>query len=124
MLFRSVIAPWPVDNRDIVFNVKVTQDPSTKIVTHNAQSEPNYILDKEGHVRVKIFNSIWTLTPLKDGIVVCENQILVDPGGNIPVWLINMVAVDGPFETTTNFRKMVMEEKYQKAQLYYIEELN
>ena len=120
--YQNIVAPWPVDNRDIVFNVKISQDPFTKVVTHNAVSEPDYISNREEHVRVKIFNSTWTLTPLKEGIVMCENQILVDPGGSIPTWLVNMAAVDGPFETTTNLRKVVMEEKYQKAKLHYIQE--
>jgi len=122
--YQNVVAPWPVDNRDIVFNVKISQDPATKVVTHNAMSKPDYISNTKGHIRVKTFNSIWTLTPLKDGTVICENQILVDPGGSLPTWLVNMAAVDGPFETTTNLRKVVLEEKYQKAQLDYIEEPN
>ncbi len=120
--YQNVVAPWPIDNRDIVIKVKVNQDEITKEVIHKAVGEPNYLPLVEDHVRVKVFNSMWVLTPLKNGFVNCVNQILVDPGGSIPTWLINMVAVDGPFETTSNFRKLVMDKKYQSTQLEYIKE--
>jgi hypothetical protein len=122
--YQNMVAPWPIDNRDIVLHIRVSQDKNTKEVIHKAESEYNYLPPTEDHVRIKVFNSTWVLTPLKNGFINCENHVFVDPGGSLPTWLVNMAAVDGPFETTTNFRKQVMTPKYQKAKLHYIKEFD
>ena len=122
--YQNVEAPWPIDNRDFVVNVKVQQDEKTKVVTQVSTNMPLFIKKMEGHVRITQFRALWTLTPLKNGFVNCEYQLLVDPGGNIPAWLVNLAAVDGPFETTLNMREWVMKDKYQKANFTFINEPN
>lgn len=121
--YQNVLAPWPLDNRDIVIHVKAYQDASTKIVHQSSTSKPDHIPTVDGHVRIIVFNASWVLTPLKNGVINCEYQLLFNPGGNIPIWLVNMAAIDGPFETTSNMRQMVMKEKYQKTHYTYIKEL-
>jgi START domain len=120
--YQNVVAPWPIDNRDIVLNVSVKQDESTKIVFLNSVSNPDFIPNVDSHVRVSVFKASWKLTPLKNGIVYCEYQLLFDPGGNVPIWMVNIAAVDGPFETTSNMRQIVLKEKYQKTHYSFIKE--
>ncbi|MGZ4054989.1 MAG: START domain-containing protein [Bacteroidia bacterium] len=113
--YQSVTAPWPVDNRDFVVHVKISQDPDTKVVNQTVTCIPDYIPKVPGHVRITEFDARWTLTPLKDGTVKTEYQLLVNPGGAIPAWIVNLAVVDGPFETALNMQTWVMKEKYQKA---------
>jgi hypothetical protein len=49
-----------------------------------------------------------------------EYQLLVNPGGNVPAWIVNMAVIDGPFETGVNMREWIKKEVYQKAKLSYI----
>jgi hypothetical protein len=118
--YQTVVAPWPVDNRDIVVLVKITQDPATKIVKIISVSKPDLIPPVKDHVRIIEFNASWTLIPQKDGSVDVIYQLLVNPGGSVPAWLVNLAAVDGPFETSVKLREWVKKEKYQKAKLSYI----
>ncbi len=120
--YQNVLAPWPIDNRDFVVHVKVVQDPKTKVVVQTSTCVPGFIPKVEGHVRITQFKAVWTLTPMKNGFVNCEYQLLVHPGGNIPAWLVNLAAIDGPFETTVNLRIWVLQQKYQKTKLSFIEE--
>lgn len=120
--YQTVLAPWPVDNRDFVVDVKVLQDAVTKEVKQYSTCLPTYIPPFPGHVRITVFNAVWTLTPLKNGMVKCEYELLVDPGGNVPAWLVNLAAIDGPFETTLNLREWALKEKYKKAQFPFIKE--
>jgi hypothetical protein len=64
-----------------------------------------------------LFKAQWTITPLKDGSLSLEYQLLVDPGGSVPAWLVNLAVVDGPFETMSALREKVKEKKYQEAVL-------
>lgn len=120
--YQTVVAPWPVDDRDFVVDVKVVQDPKTKVVKQYTTNMPEFIPPVQGHVRITEFDALWTLTPLKNGLVKCEYQLLVNPGGNVPAWMVNLAAIDGPFETTYNLTEWVKKEKYQKAKYSFIKE--
>jgi ribosome-associated toxin RatA of RatAB toxin-antitoxin module len=121
--YQTVTAPWPVDDRDFVVDLKIVQDDKTGIVYQTATCIPNYIPVALNHVRITELNAIWTLTPMKNGFVNVEYQLLVNPGGNIPAWLANLTIIDGPFETMLNLKDWVMKEKYQKTQIPFIKEL-
>ena len=113
--YQSVVAPWPVDNRDMVVEVNTYQDEKTKIVYQKVRGIPDYAPKEKGHVRIREFRAQWTLRPLKNGMVEIEYELLVNPGGSIPVWLVNMAMVEGPYETSSNMKIWLMKEKYQKT---------
>ncbi|MDI1356335.1 MAG: START domain-containing protein [bacterium] len=120
--YQSVIAPWPVDNRDFVVMVKQSQDPHTKVVTQKGTSVPEACAPVPHHVRIIQFTAQWTITPLNGGMVSVEYQLLVDPGGNIPAWLVNLAALEGPYDTALAMKEWIFKEKYQKALVSYIKE--
>jgi hypothetical protein len=122
--YQTVVAPWPAENRDFVVNVTFTQDEKTKVVTIKSVCNANYIPHVAHHVRITEFNACWTLIPLKDGTIQVNYQLLVNPGGYVPAWLVNMAAVDGPYETMVHFKEWIIKEKYQKAKNSFIKELN
>lgn len=118
--YQSIIAPWPVDNRDMVLEVNSYQDEKTKIVYQKVTCLPDYVPPVAGHVRIREFRGTWTLKPLKNGIVEIDYELLVNPGGNIPAWIVNMAVVDGPYETSVNMKEWLMKDKYQKTVYSFI----
>lgn len=116
-------APWPVSNRDFVVHIKITQDSNSKVIVRKIQSIPSACPQVEDHVRIIHLKAVWTITPLKNGFVNIEYQFQVEPEGNIPAWLVNLAAAEGPFETINNLRVWVRKEKYQNAVIKYIQEL-
>jgi hypothetical protein len=122
--YQTVLVPWPLDKRDFIVTTVLSQDEKTKIITIKSTANPKYIPDNPGFVRIPQLDACWILTPLKDGIIEVTYQLLVNPGGNIPVWIVNMVVVDGPFQTMVNFKQWVMKPKYQAAKLSCIKEFD
>ncbi len=120
--YQTIMAPWPVDNRDFVVNIKIHQNKKTKVITINSYAMGNYIPVFPGYVRIMKFDGSWVITPQNDGTVEIEYQLLVDPGGYVPAWVVNMVVIEGPFETMTNIKERVFRNKYQKAKIPFIEE--
>jgi hypothetical protein len=120
--YQTVVAPWPVDSRDFVVNVKLNQDPKSGIVTIISTSNPGFIPVIPGHVRIKEFKASWTLIPKENGTTEVIYHLLVNPGGYVPAWLVNLAVVDGPYETMLNFKEEVKKEKYQKAVIDYIKD--
>jgi hypothetical protein len=47
-------------------------------------------------------------------------ELSIDPGGNLPKWLVNTLAVDFPFNTLKNLRQLVKKPLYRDAKRSYI----
>jgi len=112
--------PWPLSNRDMIWHFKIEQEETMKIVTVANTSQPDYIPAKKGIVRVKRVESNYKLTPLNNGKIKVEFEIFVDPGGNIPAWLINANIVTAPYKTMVGMINQL--PNYQKASFPFITE--
>jgi hypothetical protein len=121
--YQTTIVPWPAQHQDLVINIKLSQDEKTRTVTIKSTNNPTYIPPIADRTRVEEFYGIWTLTPKKDGTVGVAYQFRVKPGGYIPIWLVNMAALFGPYETMYNFKQWIVKDKYQKAKSTFIKEL-
>lgn len=117
---QTIVAPWPVDNRDVAVEVNSYQDEKTKIVYQKVKALPDYTPTLKNHVRIREFTATWTLKPLKNGFVEIEYELLVNPAGAIPAWVVNMAMVDGPYETSLKMKEWLLKEKYQKANVPFI----
>ena len=108
--------PWPVTDRDTVVRSVFSQDKKTKQVQINMQAVPQVIPPKAGLLRITRMKGRWLLSPQADkkGVTVVY-EMSVDPGGKIPKWLVNSMAVDMPFYTLSNLRRLVKQDKYQNA---------
>lgn len=115
--------PWPAVSRDSIIYSKQKQDPKTKKITIELSSRPEALSKKKGVVRIQNLKGRWILTPTKNGQVKIVYEMNVDPGGNLPKWLVNTMSVDLPMNTLNNLRDMVKEPKYRDAKLESIQEL-
>lgn len=122
--YQTIVAPWPVDNRDVAVEVSSYQDEKTKIVYQKVKALPDYTPTLKNYVRIREFTATWTIKPLKNGMVEVEYELLVNPAGAIPAWVVNMAMVDGPYETSLKMKDWLMYEKYQKANLPFISNID
>jgi hypothetical protein len=118
--YSEVSLPWPLENRDFVAHIKVTQDPSTKVVTVNAPAVPGWVAKKKGIVRITHSIGHWVITPLEPNRVKVEYTLQVDPGGIIPAWTVNMLAAQGPTESFKNMRRQLLLPRYKNVNLPFI----
>jgi ribosome-associated toxin RatA of RatAB toxin-antitoxin module len=91
--------PWPIKNRDMIIHAKISTDESGGVVHVSLNALPEYLEEKPDMVRIKKFEGKWTITPLEKGQVKLVNDVLVIPNGEVPDWMINMAAVEGPYGT-------------------------
>jgi len=109
--------PWPVTERDSVILSKRTQNPSNKRVEITLNSKPAQVPLVEGKVRIKNLKGRWVFTPINNNEVDVMYEMSVDPGGNIPKWVVNAMTVDLPYYTLKNLSKISKEAKYANAKL-------
>ena len=114
-------APWPVSDREATVENFIEQDPDTLTVMITQHGRPNYQPnDDKRIVRVAHLESRWVLTPLNNNTTHISYQVLSDPGGSIPSWLINMVAVSQPYKTLRGLSEMLDSHAYADRTLDYI----
>ena len=117
-VYQVIDFPFPVKDRDLILHSVMTQNPDTKQVTIRLVAVPDYISETK-NVRIKRSDGFYLLKPLPDGSIEVTWQHHTEPGGGIPMWLVNALLVDTPFKTLNNLRKIVKGEKYQRARLKY-----
>ncbi len=112
--YNRIDFPFPLDDRDIVIHSIIQQNRQNKIVTSTSYAKPSVLPENKNMVRIKEFHSKWTFVP-KNNLVYGEYVFSSDPGGNIPVWLVNLSLDEGPVRTIRNFKKQLLLDKYIKA---------
>jgi START domain len=120
--YAEVEAPWPVSNRDVIIQMKVTQDPVTKWVTVTGNSVPDYVPKKNHLVRVRASHSTWTLKSIRKSVIQAEYNIQINPGGSVPAWLINIFAAEGPYQTFRTLRENIHAHKKNERIMDFIKD--
>jgi hypothetical protein len=115
-------APWPASDRDVIVYSLMTQNPEDLSVTIDINGKPDYLPRQSGRVRIPMMKDTWTFKPLKSGDVMVVYQTVTDPGGPLPLALLNLSVVDLPFLTMQKFRNVVKEDRYAAAMYTVIEE--
>lgn len=121
-LYTVIRMPWPLDDRDLLTQREIRQDPATLAVTISNVALAEGLSPKKGRVRITQSRQQWQLTPEADGRVLAEMRSLTDPAGPIPSSVINSMSVGAPFSTMEKLRTLVQSEKYRQASLGYIRE--
>ncbi len=118
--YQETSVPWPAENRDVILWFKMSQNSSTKVVTIQISAKPDYLPKKAGKVRITQMDAKWVLTPLASGETTIEYYLSLDPGGNVPGWIVNMGLTDGPMETIKNMKQQLLLDKYKNIRLSFI----
>ncbi|MDO6430827.1 START domain-containing protein [Flavitalea sp. BT771] len=118
--YSEVNVPWPASNRDFIARLSVSQDAHTKVVTVLGPVFPDYIPEKKDIVRVRRSEGKWIISPVGKDRVRVEYTLNMDPGGNIPAWLVNMFATKGPYESFRKLKVQLKKPAFTHAHLSYI----
>lgn len=118
--YSEVEMPWPLSNRDFIAHLIVSQHPVSRVVTVDGPTVASMVPEKKDIVRVKRSSGRWVLTPLTNKMIHVDYTLSVDPGGNIPVWLVNLFATKGPTETFRRLKAQIAKPAYSGITLPYI----
>ena len=115
-------APWPAVDRDTVVYSLMSQNPGDLAVTIDIDGRPDYLPKQPDRLRIPMMKATWTFKPLKSGTVMIVYQTITDPGGPLPLWLLNLSVIDLPYYTMDKFRDVIKEYKYAAAMYQVVEE--
>lgn len=118
--YSEISIPWPAQNRDFVAHLTVTQNPETKVAYMDGPAVPGFVPVKKGIVRIEHSTGKWVMTPIGEHRVRVVYTLQVDPVGDIPAWLVNMFAANGPTQSFKKLRLQVQKPAYKDASLPFI----
>lgn len=116
----EVSMPWPIANRDFVAHLTVTQNPETKVVTIDGPVVPGYVAKKKDVIRIEKSTGKWLLIPINDHETKIEYTLQVDPGGDIPAWLVNLFASEGPVQSFKGLKLQLQKPEHKNAAFSFI----
>lgn len=111
LFYMTVDSPWPVTDRDLVIRLKVKKDPANHQTHITLISENGIYPEQKGFVRIKKSITTLTLTENSKGTLDANWALEVNPGGEIPAWIANMFATQGPIETFKLAKENLAERK-------------
>ena len=116
--------PWPLSNRDVVLAGQVSQDEKSRIVTVRSRSTPlGQYPPHPDFVRMPEMIGDWIFRPLGGGKVEVTMIGRANPAGNIPFGVVSLIIHETPYQTLIGLRKIIGQERYQRARLSQIREL-
>ncbi len=100
LLHQKYDIPWPMDDRDYVFKKEFNVDPKAKkfVVTLSSVEDP-LAPPTEGFIRAEGERTFWSFEVLPSGETKIIVEVMTDPKGAMPDWLVNSVQEDWPHKS-------------------------
>lgn len=115
--------PWPLQNREAIVRSQVIQkvSPEEESLTILNTNAPDYIPPNPDYVRFPEVYSRMTARRLGNDEHELVYEVVLDPGGYIPDWLVNLLMRDTPFFTLQKIRRMMADPAYLNRYYSYFD---
>jgi hypothetical protein len=107
--------PWPAQDRDVVLSLSIHRDPQTRAVYTKSRNVDGVVNEKEGIQRIQSVRTSWRFVPDSENKIKIIFHTRVLPNVKLPEWLAQQIYHMGPYNTITNMRNMIRQQKYTKA---------
>ena len=118
--------PLPLYDRDVIVHSTITQDAGTLQLTFRGSGVQDFAPRNDRFVRMPVVESVWTFTPLPDGMVEVVFRGHGDPGGSLSsvllAWFVRLSISEAPYHTMLQVKKRVSQPEYQAARYPFITE--
>jgi hypothetical protein len=101
--------PWPIKDRDLIVELNIT--PTPDVLNIVAKSLPAYLPQNNNYIRVPYSLAQWKVTQASDNKLKVDYTFSIDPGGNIPSWLVNATLTIGPYNSFLKLKEILKAQK-------------
>lgn len=116
--------PWPLDDRDTAIEVNVRQrlTPQEEGIIITMENRPGLLPRQKDYVRIPELKGLFKFRRLNNsGLTEATYEVVLDPGGYVPGWAVNILARDIPYFTLDRLRRFVLRPEYQDKFFDYLE---
>ncbi|MCC2547267.1 hypothetical protein LJY25_12495 [Hymenobacter sp. BT175] len=112
--------PPPVADRDLVMHLQFAYDAGQQVLVMNTTAANGLVAPQAGLVRIPYWSGKWQVRPVGSNRLQIDYTFLVDPGGELPAWLVNMVAPVAPYQSFVQLRDALQLPRYQGRSFSFI----
>lgn len=103
LIHQGYDLPWPVSDRDYVFDKKVVYDAEKKVATvHLTSVDSGKVPVSSDFVRARGERTFWQFSVDQNGKTKIVVEVLTDPEGALPDWAVNSIQADWPHKSITS----------------------
>jgi hypothetical protein len=96
---------WPIRDRDLVIELII--NPTADVLNIQAKSLPAYLPRTNDYIRVPYSMATWKVVQVPNNKLKIDYTFAVDPGGNIPAWIVNATMAIGPYNSFVKLREVL-----------------
>ncbi|MFN3403973.1 MAG: START domain-containing protein [Cytophagaceae bacterium] len=108
--YQRIKTPWPAEDRDVVIKSSIIYDSLSGKAYVHAVGYPDGVKENPGVVRVKKYSANWEIQQIGQNLVKAEYILTADPGGAIPIWIINLAVAEGPYKSMENMKRILQKK--------------
>ncbi|HXD79062.1 MAG TPA: START domain-containing protein [Puia sp.] len=106
VVYYAVIGtPWPAEDRDYYADLKLNFNAADQSMTVLSVGLKNFRPEKKDFVRVPMSRACWTVRTESAHKIHLQYTLQIDPGGEVPAWILNHFSTRAPIETFSNLKK-------------------
>ena len=103
--------PWPVTNREMVMEMDIHRHKDSIHLVSN--DLPGYVEQNKNYIQVEDFSEEWLIKyDTNEKVTHITIQGWVNPGGDIPAWIVNLFSVRTPFRFISGILSEIKEDGY------------
>ena len=114
--YITVKTPFPAKNRDGVYSNKIEYDAQKQNLHIDVSCTDQFYEASNRFIQIKNCHGFWDISDNGDGTLDIVHQFVMDPGGNVPAFIINMQTVKNPIKTIKTLKRLVLLPEYQNRE--------
>ncbi|HET8881949.1 MAG TPA: START domain-containing protein [Solimonas sp.] len=99
--------PWPAKDRDVVFRALWSISPDSGVTSMRADVATGELPPRKDRLRIVSGYNTWVVSPDGQGQSEVATEVHLDPGGQLPKWLLNHLSNEVPFDVLRGLRAAV-----------------
>lgn len=103
--YTEIEVPWPATNRYFYANFELKKNLTDRSIRIVAANIPNYEPVVKDLVEVPLTRGTWNITTITNKSIHIDYVLEMNPGGSLPVWILNLFSTKGPMESFENIKK-------------------
>ncbi len=97
--------PWPLSKRDLVSKMTIYEMSKDEVIIRSHQLD-GYLPVQPNMVRIPESKAVWHFKAMPNGFTRATYTLQLNPGGNIPAWIVNPFIAIGPFKTLRKLQEL------------------
>lgn len=119
-LRATIKLPWPLRDREVIAHSNVTQHPENLGIDIKFDNADSYRERRDGYVRFPYYRASWRIDWIDENTANLIFESAADPGGYIPLFLVNLITTDVTFFTLRKLQVVITQPEYQNQQFDFL----